>query len=97
MTRLKNSYYTLVRHSAFYKEDPRFDKAVEAKQLTTTAELVQVAQADGLIYNSYKEAESAEAAANYPPEVEGIVPQARGTFSAVALDGMHIYVRERAK
>jgi hypothetical protein len=94
MPKLARTYYTLVRHSAHYKGDPRFAAAVETQSVTTTEALAVVGRAGGPLYFSITQAESGEALENYPPpDTEGIIPRARGTFSeTAAIDGLHIYL-----
>ena len=53
-----------------------------------------VRRAGGAIYYSWGAAHDAEQAANYPPEVEGLIPRVRGAFARYALEGRRVYIPE---
>jgi hypothetical protein len=91
MPKLKITQYTLVQHSGF-RHDVGFAQAVEEAVVTTEAELQTVRKAGGALYSTYREVSKAEYDENYPPNVKGIYPKAKGTFSTQALDGRKIYV-----
>jgi hypothetical protein len=72
--------WTLIRHSAWsVKQDPAFEHAVETTPLTPK-QAAQVLSAGGLLFDSYVAASDREEAENYPAEVQGIIPRARGSF-----------------
>ena len=87
--------YTLVQHSAAgYKGDPQFVQAVEERGLTP-AEERKVSHLVGLVFNGYVEAHDRAYAENYPPGVRGIIPEARGTFAKLVIDGLKLYIPAR--
>lgn len=75
--------YTLVRHSGYpVGGNPQFEYATE-EEAVGASELAAVNRAGGVIYNSYVEAHNASFNANYPPEIEGLIPRCKGTFVKV--------------
>lgn len=85
--------YTLVQHSGFgYAAKPAFRQAVEMRMLTRKDELGRVAKAGGLVFNSYGAASDAEEKENYPADVTGLYPCAKGRFSRLKIDGLAIYI-----
>jgi hypothetical protein len=87
--------YTLVEHSAWtVKRDPCFERAVETATITTKRVEDAVRRAGGAIYYSWGAAHDAEQAANYPPEVEGLIPRVRGAFARYAMEGRRVYIPE---
>lgn len=89
------SKYTLVQHSGFgYGEKPGFEHAVEEHSVTDR-EAEKVRKLGGVIFDSYEQAYDAAEHENYPPEVDGVIPQAPGTFSKVLIDGLAVYLPPR--
>jgi hypothetical protein len=75
--------YTLVRHSAWTAAGfGQFEHAVELCSVEPK-QLTAIARAGGLIFNTYTEASDREDAENYPEEVKGLIPYARGKFKIV--------------
>lgn len=92
MTSMAPTKYTLVQHSAAaYGGDETFSRAVELHSIFGK-QVAQVAEAGGLIFNSYTEAAKAEEEENYPPDVEGLTPRVAGSFSTVQVDGQPVYL-----
>ncbi len=87
---------TVVQHSGFgYNGDPIFSQGLETRQITTVAEARKVEKAGGILFDSYEEAERFADKAMYPADNRGMVPTARGTFSAVEIDGLALYIPVR--
>lgn len=80
--------YTLVQHSG----GAGFERAVEEVAVSTVSEQACIQRAGGVLLRTYQEASDAAEAANYPPGVEGIIPQARGAFSNRLVKGLRLYV-----
>jgi hypothetical protein len=91
MNQHMRTVWTLVQHSGV-RHDPGFAQAVEEVPITTVAARDRVIRAGGVIYDTYASATRAEYAENYPPEVQGLYPRARGTFSKSVINGRPIYV-----
>lgn len=88
--------WTVVQHSGYgYAGKPDFEHAVEAKGVSSKAEERRVEKAGGALFGSYEEATKFEETANYPPDVRGLVPHCKGTFSELDIDGLKIYVPVR--
>ncbi len=88
--------WTVVQHSGYgYKGDPQFSRAVETRMLSNTAEVSRVEQAGGVIFEDYNSAEDFAEKANFPPEVTGIIPRVKGSFSKQEIDGLRIYIPVR--
>lgn len=96
MSKLKHVRYTLVQHSG-HVSDRGFSRAVEEVAVTTEAEQRKVEETGGLLFDSYAEASKAEYDENFPPEVQGLYPSARGSFPGPVVDGRKIYVPARVK
>ena len=85
--------YTLVQHTGFALGDnPQFKQAVEEHLITDPKAVVRVQKAGGLLFHHYPHRESH--AINYPPEVKGLIPNARGKFSRKTVNGLRIYIPE---
>lgn len=96
MTNLNQEKWAVVQHSGYgYKGNPQFKKAVETRKLQTVGELRLVERCGGAVFDSYLDAEHFAEKANYPDDYKGIVPDARGTFSKLAIDGLRIYIPVR--
>lgn len=92
MAPMASPKYTLVQHSAAVRAgDETFSLSVELRSIFGK-QILDVAKAGGLIFNSYAEAAEAEEEENYPPGVEGMVPRVVGSFSEVMVDRMPVYV-----
>lgn len=89
--------YTLVQHSAWVvKRDPDFKHAVEECLIPNTARLCRIYNENGLILNSFNKAYKKAFEVNYPPEVSGVIPHAKGTFSQrVKIGDAHVYIPEK--
>lgn len=83
--------WTLVQHSGAATH-AEFEQAVELTSVNTAADEARVRKVGGKIYDTYEEANKAEEHKNYPPEVRGIVPRARGSFSPKMVNDLKIYI-----
>ena len=89
---------TLVQHSGYgYGNKPQFQRAVETREVRTKREQDAVLRAGGVLFETYSEAENAAEKENYPPDVEGIVPSVRGSFSSTKLDQLAIYIPKKVE
>jgi len=89
--------YTLVQHTAFsVGGNPQFKAAVEERSLSTQKQVRAVERAGGLVFKTYSEAHDAAFNHNYPPGVEGLIPQAKGKFVSRAAVGEAIFIPEAA-
>ncbi len=81
----RQQYYVLVRHTGFSEGgDIRFKNAVEARSISLSKEeLEQLVAAKGMIFSDYLLANKAEETENYPPDVKGLIPEAKGIFVKV--------------
>lgn len=96
MTNLQQEKWAVVQHSGYgYKGNPQFKAAVETRKLQTVGEVRLVERCGGAVFDSYLEAEEFAEKANYPADVKGIVPHAKGTFSKLCIDGLRIYIPVR--
>lgn len=85
--------WTVVQHSGFgYSGKPNFENATETRGIQTKVELNMIKKHGGLVFETYMAAENFSSAANYPEGTEGIIPQAKGTFSERTIDGLRIYI-----
>ena len=82
--------YTLVRHSA-HPHDYQFQRAVESTSVAD-AEAKKVKKAGGVVFDSYGAASAQEYRENYPPEVQGMIPRCRGSFSRQKVGGLAVYL-----
>ncbi|WP_274916833.1 hypothetical protein [Streptomyces sp. WZ-12] len=80
--------YTLVQHSGGLG----FERAVEEVSVSTKGEQARIQRAGGVLFKTYKAASDAADAENFPPGIEGIIPQARGTFSDKLVNGLRLYI-----
>ncbi|MDJ0463078.1 hypothetical protein [Streptomyces sp. H27-C3] len=80
--------YTLVQHSG----GTGFERAVEEVSVSTIREQDHIQRAGGVLLRTYQAASDAADAENYPPGAEGIIPQARGTFSNKLVNGLPLYI-----
>lgn len=83
--------YTLVQHSGVTTGHAEFAQAVELRSITTQ-QVDKVKAAGGLVFDDYGSADEAEYATNYPPEVTGMIPHARGGFSQTKISGSPVYI-----
>lgn len=90
--------YTLVRHTGYDRGGkPDFAHAVEMRSITAR-QAARIKKIGGMVFDDYFSADEAEMAENYPPEVEGLIPRARGTFSGtVLIDGSPLYIPARVR
>jgi len=96
MTKISETLYTLVQHSGFgYAGKPGFKQAVEMRMLTRKGQIEKVRKAGGMLFDSYAAASDAADTENYPEEVQGLYPRARGTFARFVVDGLHVYIPSR--
>src|SRR5262245_22723640 len=85
--------YTLLQHSVFgYAQNPQFEQAVEMRLLNRKDQLAKIEKLGGLIFDSYAEADDAVDAVNYPHGVRRPIPNARGTFANMKVDGLKLYL-----
>lgn len=81
--------WTLVQHSGYLVAGKLgFKNAVEQQHVSTQAEADKVLKAGGILSDSYPD----DMDVNYPPEVSGMYPRCRGTFSSLKVDGRPIYI-----
>ena len=87
--------YTLVRHSGYTMAAKlEFRHAVELCEVKK-AGIKKVKSVGGCLFDTYTEASDAEMRMNYPPEMEdenSLIPNAKGTFSRIKVDGSPIYI-----
>jgi hypothetical protein len=84
VTNLKEPKYTVVQHSGYgYAGKPTFKQALEVRTLHTVGEVRTVQQADGLLFDDWKEAD------DYTDSVPFL--NAPGTFSPKKIDQLRIY------
>jgi len=76
--------YTLVAHTGL-------PNAVELRGVTN-AQAARIEAAGGVLFNTYTEADKAEEAENYPPNVQGLIPCPRGRFTHASGFGETIYI-----
>ena len=84
--------YTLVQHSGWAaagKEN--FKNAVELASIAHI-DPEDIKKVGGFVFDTYTEASEREFEENFPPEVMGIVPRVRGTFSDLKMSGQKIYI-----
>lgn len=86
--------YTLVRHTGYSQGgDESFRTAVETRGHINAGQAKKITAAGGVVFDSYTEASAREESENYPPGVEGITPQARGTFVSLRANiGEEVYI-----
>lgn len=86
--------YTLVQHSGFgVAGKPAFAQAVEEAYVKSPKAVGKIREAGGLVFLSYGEASKYAHEINYPPEVGGLTPAARGTFhSRIKVGGLRLYL-----
>lgn len=84
--------WTLVQHSGFtYGGKPGFRRGVELVSVTAR-DAARITNAGGKLYETYSDGRDAEMGENYPPGVDGLYPQVRGTFSRTKLNGSPVYI-----
>lgn len=84
--------YTIVQHSGYgYGQKPAFEHGLETRSVTTLTEQKAVQRAGGILLSN-REAEEFADKEMYPESVDGLVPQAPGTFSDKCVDGLCIYI-----
>lgn len=83
--------WTLVRHSGHTKIG--FERAVEEAAVTRAGDVEKIREAGGFVFDSYQDAAEAAMFENYPPEVTGLYPRARGEFRQMQIGGRRLYVR----
>ena len=88
--------WTLVRHTGYsIGDNPQFEKAVEMRNVELASERRVIASAGGLLIDSYDEASLREEHENYPKEVKGVIPRAKGSFVSRKGFDEEIYVPAR--
>lgn len=87
--------HTVVQHSGFgYAGDTTFRRGLESRTVTP-AQARKVEKAGGILFETYVEAEDFAEKAMFPPGAFTMIPEARGTFSTVQVDGLAVYVPVR--
>jgi hypothetical protein len=81
--------YTLIQHSGSYAGNWEFDHAVEERSIVG-AEATAILKAGGLVFDTYNDATEAQERYNYPSDVTGLIPHAKGRFTDVA--GFRIFI-----
>lgn len=90
------SQWTIVQHSAYgYGDDASFAQGLETREVRTAEDQKMVAEANGLLFNSYADADTFADKAMYPEGTSGLYPNAQGTFAGDEIDGLAIYVPVR--
>lgn len=86
--------HTLVQHSGYgYGYNPQFEQAVEEREIPAGKKsLDRIKKVGGIIVKNYGEANNLSELVNYPPEVKGLVPEARGSFATIKVDGLKVYI-----
>jgi len=85
--------HTIVQHSAFgYEKDYRFKFGLETRTLGNKKQIDRVEKAGGVVFDDYMDAEDYAFEQMYSEEVRGLCPLAKGTFSKMTVDGLHIYI-----
>ena len=88
--------YTVVQHSAYgYKADIRFKQGLQPITLNNARERANVISRGGVVFDTYKEADDFCDKAMYPEGTEGLNPAAKGTFAALEVDGLKLYLPVR--
>jgi hypothetical protein len=88
--------YVIVQHSGYgYNGNPQFKQAVEVRVIGTVGEQRRVETVGGILFDEYMEAENFAEKANYPADNLSIMPEAKGTFSDLLIDGLRIYIPVR--
>ena len=90
--------YTLVQHSGWTEgRNAAFKQAVEEASVTL-GEALKVEKAGGVVYDTYTEAYDAAYATNYPPEVKGLHPRAKGRFHPkIVIDYAPLFIPEKVE
>lgn len=84
--------YTVVQHSGYgYNGNPQFEHAVETRGLNAVGEVKIVERSGGVVFDDYLAAEQFAEKANYPEGNQSIIPNAKGSFSHLRIDGLRIY------
>ncbi len=84
--------FTPVQHSGFgYAHNYQFQHGIEERQVSTKTEEKRVRQARGILFDDYMKCSRFCDEENYPPGIEGMIPQVPGTFSARKIDELAIY------
>lgn len=92
----KTAGYVIVRHSAFYTEHLEFRRATDYVGTEKQAVLDKVDKAGGIWFPTYEQAEAFVEKANYPAGTEdSIIPDCRGRFGSMTVEGLHIYLPVR--
>lgn len=85
--------WTLVQHSAWaYAGNPQFENAVEEVHVQGPAAEAKILRAGGIVYTDYMVASERAYEENYPPDVWGLCPGAKGTFARTKIDGQRVYI-----
>lgn len=86
--------YVIVQHSGFgYNADPQFEKGLETRRIPDKKTLTAIEKAGGVVME-YLAAEEFCEKAMYPSNA-GMIPNARGTFADLTVDGLRVYVPVR--
>ncbi|GAC1527423.1 MAG: hypothetical protein NVS3B1_17710 [Marmoricola sp.] len=87
--------YAIVQHSGYgYKGNRQFIGGLESRSVSAV-EARRVEKAGGLVFESYGAAEDFAEQAMYPEGYGGLIPNAKGSFSRVAIDGLAVYIPVR--
>ena len=85
--------YTVVQHSGFgYAGDETWEQGLEIRSVDTKAEQDLVRKADGVLFDTYHEADEFIERAMYPENYQGLIPKAQGEFSDKEIDQLRIYI-----
>lgn len=85
--------YTLVQHSGYgYDEKPGFKQAVEERTIENKRTYNAIKRRGGLLLVGYSDAYGKAEEENYPSNIKGIYPRAKGSFSDYKVDGLRLYI-----
>ncbi len=89
--------WTMVQHTGFTGGgNPQFEQSVEKRSVRGAKVIAAIKAAGGVVFDDYLEADAFEDAANYPPGVSGLIPQAAGRFTNIKNFPEPVYVPVRA-
>jgi hypothetical protein len=74
-----------------YKNDLTFQRGLQLMGVTES-EAAKVLKARGKVFDDYISADNYCQEEMYPPEVQGMVPRAPGSFSRTTVQGLRVYV-----
>lgn len=93
---MRSNLYTLVRHSGWSIGcNPSFRQAVELKEISSTV-AAKILAKQGLVFNSWTDANTAEEIYNYPdPNYVGVIPKVEGDFISIPGYALEVFIPAR--